>query len=112
MGHTVELRVYDLSQGMARQFSPALLGKSIDGIWHTGVAVFGKEYYFGGGICECDAGNSPYGEPEMIHDMGNTEHTQDAFVSFLTKISSRFTAYTYNLFEHNCNNFSNEVCCS
>jgi hypothetical protein len=38
----VSLRVYDLSRGMARQLSPALLGKQIDGIWHTGVLVYGK----------------------------------------------------------------------
>lgn len=39
---SVTLRVYDLSGGMARQLSPALLGKQIDGIWHTGVLVYGK----------------------------------------------------------------------
>jgi hypothetical protein len=27
-----------------------LLGKQIDGIWHTGIIVYGKEFYFGGGI--------------------------------------------------------------
>ena len=37
---SVTLRVYDLSRGMARQMSPALLGKQIEGIWHTGVLVF------------------------------------------------------------------------
>jgi hypothetical protein len=29
----VELYVYDLSQGLARQLSVQLLGKGIDGIW-------------------------------------------------------------------------------
>lgn len=38
----VSLRVYDLSRGMARQLSPSLLGKQIDGIWHTGLLVYGK----------------------------------------------------------------------
>lgn len=63
MGFKVEVFVYDLSQGMARQMSPALLGKQIDGIWHTGVQVYGTEYYFGGGICQCPAEMSPYGRP-------------------------------------------------
>jgi hypothetical protein len=40
--HPVVLRIYDLSRGMAAQVSPALLGKRIDGIWHTGVLVYGK----------------------------------------------------------------------
>lgn len=42
---TVTLHVYDLSQGMARQLSPAFLGRQIDGIWHTGIEVYGREYY-------------------------------------------------------------------
>lgn len=49
--HKVTLHIYDLSQGMAKVFSPMYLGKQINGIWHTGVVVYGKEYYFGGGIC-------------------------------------------------------------
>ncbi len=32
-GEKVELYVYDLSQGLARQLSVQLLGKGIDGIW-------------------------------------------------------------------------------
>lgn len=62
---TVVLNVYDLShgsflsilevfsqacKGMARQLSPMIIGKQIDGIWHTGVLVFGREFYYGGGM--------------------------------------------------------------
>ena len=46
----VKLHVYDLSKGMAAQFSRQLIGKYIEGIWHTGIVVYGKEFYFGGGI--------------------------------------------------------------
>ena len=46
----VKLLVYDLSRGMASQMSEQFLGQRIDGIWHTGVEVFGNEYFFGGGI--------------------------------------------------------------
>lgn len=68
----VSLYVYDLSMGAAKAMSTALIGKQIgawrraagpgsagelhheclhpDGIWHTGVEVFGQEYFFGGGI--------------------------------------------------------------
>ena len=44
------LEVYDQSHGMATAMSQAILGMRIDGIWHTGVVIFNKEYYFGGGI--------------------------------------------------------------
>jgi hypothetical protein len=46
----VQLVVYDLSRGMATAMSQSILGQQIDGIWHTGIQVFGTEYYFGGGI--------------------------------------------------------------
>jgi hypothetical protein len=46
----VKLNVYDLSQGMAKSMSKSLCGVQIDGIWHTGIVVYGKEFYFGGGI--------------------------------------------------------------
>jgi hypothetical protein len=36
---------------MARSFSPMLIGKVIEGIWHTCLVVYGKEYFYGGGIC-------------------------------------------------------------
>ncbi len=29
---------------MARMMSPQLLGKQIDGIWHTGLVAYGYEY--------------------------------------------------------------------
>lgn len=59
----VKLNMYDLSQGMAKQFSPIFLGKQIDAIWHTGIVVYGKEYYFGGGICAGTPKTTVYGYP-------------------------------------------------
>lgn len=48
-GHkkAVYLRVYDLSDGAARTWSPVLLGKRIEGIWHTGILLSGMEYFYG-----------------------------------------------------------------
>jgi len=46
----VQLAVYDLSRGMAAQLSGRILGQTIEGIWHTGIRVYNKEFYFGGGI--------------------------------------------------------------
>ena len=78
--HSVELYIYDMTQGMAAVMSPILLGKylkiisvykfsarlffcnscfcvtgrRIDGVWHTAVVVFGREYFFGSqGITSC-----------------------------------------------------------
>ena len=40
----VMLAVYDLSRGLAAAMSQAILGEQLEGIWHTGVVVFSKEY--------------------------------------------------------------------
>jgi hypothetical protein len=36
---------------MAKALSPMLLGKQIEGVWHSSLIVYGKEYFYGGGIC-------------------------------------------------------------
>ncbi|CAK4806673.1 unnamed protein product [Aphanomyces euteiches] len=111
MPFPVVLHVYDLTRGMARQMSASLLGRQIEGVWHTGVFVYGKEYFFGGGIQAIHPSFvvSTYGQPVQVVQLGETEVPPEEFASFLQEISPRFTAATYNLLSHNCNNFSNEV---
>ncbi|KAG4921753.1 hypothetical protein AAZX31_18G154900 [Glycine max] len=108
-GCRVTLNVYDLSQGLARQLSMSFLGKAIEGIWHTGVVVYGNEYYFGGGIQHSPAGLTPYGTPLRVVDLGVTHVPKDVFEMYLQEISPRYLPETYSLLTHNCNNFSNEV---
>jgi hypothetical protein len=102
----VTLNVYDLSQGMAKQFSPMILGKTVDGIWHTGIVFRSAEYYFGGGLCADPPGRTPYGAPVDRVDLGRTTKTADEFQAFLRSISPQFTMATYHLLDNNCNNFS------
>ena len=108
-GYKVSLNVYDLSNGLARQLSTSFLGKPIEAIWHTGVVVYGNEYYFGGGIQSSPAGTTPYGRPVRVVDLGVTHVPREVFEDYLRDIASRYTAETYRLLSHNCNNFSNEV---
>ncbi|XP_057437039.1 uncharacterized protein LOC130729337 [Lotus japonicus] len=108
-GHRVTLNVYDLSQGLARQLSTSFLGKAIEGIWHTGVVVYGNEYYFGGGIQHSPAGSTPYGAPLRVVELGVTHVPKDVFEMYLQEISPRYLPETYSLLTHNCNNFSNEI---
>lgn len=44
---TVLLYIYDLSSGIASMMSPMLLGRHIEGIWHTSIVIFGREYFYG-----------------------------------------------------------------
>ncbi|VAI51321.1 unnamed protein product [Triticum turgidum subsp. durum] len=108
-GHKVALNVYDLSNGLARQLSTSFLGKPIEAIWHTGVVVYGNEYFFGGGIQAAPAGATQYGRPVRVVDLGVTHLPREVFEDYLRDIAPRYTAATYSLLTHNCNNFSNEV---
>lgn len=45
---TVLLYIYDLTSGMASVMSQMLLGRHIEGIWHTAVVIYGREYFYGG----------------------------------------------------------------
>ncbi|KAJ3052534.1 hypothetical protein HK097_006100 [Rhizophlyctis rosea] len=107
-GSPVKLYVYDLSQGMARMLSVQLTGRQIDGIWHTSVVVYGKEYYFGQGILVASPG--PYRVLWFWFDMGHTQIPQDVFLEYIDTLRGVWTADKYHLLDNNCNSFSNEVC--
>eukprot|EP00656_Telonema_subtile_P049424 TRINITY_DN6140_c0_g1_i8.p1 TRINITY_DN6140_c0_g1~~TRINITY_DN6140_c0_g1_i8.p1 ORF type:complete len:488 (+),score=121.61 TRINITY_DN6140_c0_g1_i8:117-1580(+) len=108
----VKLYVYDLSMGMARQLSPGLLGREIPAIYHTGIAAYNREFFFGGGIQEAGEPNPMWtSQPGMQHEiieLGETSKTPGEFRAFLGTISHRFTQATYDLMHHNCNNFTDE----
>lgn len=108
-GYPVRIFVYDLSQGMASQFSQQLIGKQVDGIWHTSVIVYEKEYFYGGGVQSDHPKSTPYGQPLREIDMGYTSIPQSTFHDFLNEIAPRFSPDKYDLFKHNCNTFANEV---
>jgi hypothetical protein len=108
----VELALYDLSRGMAFAMSQQILGQRIDGIWHTGIVVYGYEWFFGGGI-QC----LPYGafasqngmQPVQLLFLGDTSKTMIELQSFLQSIRNQFSMATYDLLNNNCNNFSDTV---
>jgi hypothetical protein len=109
----VKLEVYDLSGGMASAMSQQLLGQRIDGIWHTGVLVFNREYYFGGGIQVAQPGQFSREHrmaPVQSLVLGITSKTQSELEVYLWEIGPRFTQSTYDLIRNNCNNFSDVVC--
>ena len=61
--------------GMARQLSMGFLGRQIEGIWHTGIVVYGREYFFGGGIQNLPHSSfvAAYGiQPTRMIELGHT----------------------------------------
>ena len=105
-GYKVIVYQYDLTQGMAKAMSRGLIGKQVDGVWHTGVCVFGKEYYYGGGICVGEPKKTPYGYPVKELDFGYTTKTEADLKAYIKSINNQFTIVTYNILNHNCNHFT------
>ena len=108
----------------------------IAGVWHTAVVVRGMEYFYGGGVQIALAGSTPYGHPVEIIDLGytgaslvhsvlgelahpcsalacmhcrETHVPQEVLDEYITEVRQVFTPQAYNLFQNNCNNFSNEL---
>ncbi|XP_023314419.1 uncharacterized protein LOC106648391 isoform X1 [Trichogramma pretiosum] len=110
-GTTVEVFVYDLTKGTAAMMSQMLIGRHLDGIWHTAVVAYGREYFFGPmGIQSVRPGGTELQEPQRIEKVGQTYLPYSVFYEYINGLgTTKFAPGTYNLFKHNCNNFSDEV---
>ncbi|XP_063704558.1 uncharacterized protein LOC134833978 [Culicoides brevitarsis] len=110
--HTVELYIYDLSQGMATMMSQMLLGRQIDGIYHTAVVVFGREFFYGShGISSITPGTTVLGKPQKKQKIGETFIPYQVFKDYVRGLAeSTFRGACYNLLKHNCNTFSEDLC--
>lgn len=76
---------------------------------HTGIGVYGREYFFGAGIHNVRIGGSPFGKPLEVLELGYTQIPKDVFKEFLQGIASRYSMLNYSLLNRNCNNFTNEA---
>eukprot|EP00759_Apiculatamorpha_spiralis_P001011 PhF_6_TR10391/c0_g1_i2/m.16243 len=105
----VTLFMYDLSQGMAAVMGPALIGKPVEAIWHTGIVINGTEYYFDGGvgIASGPAGRTRFGNPLRRHRLGTTTRSLSEFQEWnRDMMRGRFSPYGYDLLNNNCNHYS------
>ncbi|RMZ75999.1 hypothetical protein DV738_g5193, partial [Chaetothyriales sp. CBS 135597] len=105
----VELYVYDLSGGLARQYSQALIGQHIEAVYHTAIVVNNVEYFFGQGIHRKIPGSTHHGRPMKIVHLGKTHLTPDTIEEYIQSLESVYTPESYDLFLHNCNNFSQDL---
>lgn len=108
---TVEVYIYDLSKGIAAMMSRFVIGRHVEGIWHTAIVVYGREYFFGpSGIQSCRPGGTVLGEPLKVERIGETYLPYSVFFEYISGLgTSTFAPNTYNLFKHNCNSFTDEV---
>lgn len=109
--YPVELYIYDLSGGLARQLSMAFVGRQIDAVYHTSIVIKYPrpiEVFFGQGISITSPGGSHHGRPMEVLPLGNTEVDEETWSALLEDLRSRYTPAAYNLMNFNCNNFSHE----
>lgn len=88
----VELYVYDLSQGLAKQLSAALLGIQIDAVYHTSIVMEGVEYVYDGGIKTVRPGETHLGKPLQIIPLGQTSLPMEIIIDYLESLKSIYTA--------------------
>ena len=76
---TVELAIYDLTMGMAKQMAAPLAGlldgKTGEMVPHTGVRVFGREIVYAGGVLSQPIATVEAGmgrKPNQIERLGTT----------------------------------------
>ena len=84
-----------------------MLGKYYEGIWHTGISVFEEEFYYGSGISHDLPGKTPFGVPTKTLVLGTTELKKEKFLDLLKSSREEWSSEKYNMFEHNCNQFTN-----
>ncbi|GAB7354153.1 hypothetical protein MBLNU459_g4711t1 [Dothideomycetes sp. NU459] len=104
----VQLFVYDLTRGMARLMSRGLLGIQLDAVYHTSLVFGGVEYFFGAGVQTCYPGSTHHGQPMEIVKMGTTELPLEDILAYLESLKDVYSHESYDLFTHNCNNFTND----
>ncbi|XP_047024764.1 uncharacterized protein LOC124633545 isoform X3 [Helicoverpa zea] len=110
-GTPVELYIYDLTNGLASLLSPTILGRQIEGVWHTAIVVYQREFFYGGGgITSCAPGGTQLGAPLRVEHLGDTFVPYAVFGDYIQGLATTtYSPSAYNLLEHNCNHFSEEV---
>ena len=109
--YDVWLYQYDLTNGVGPKICKFMTGIEIEGVWHTSLVVYGKEYFFGGGIQRGYPGYTPYGTPLKKSFFGKTTKTQKEFEDYLdNELDKVYNADTYHIYKNNCNHFTNAIC--
>lgn len=88
----VHLLVYDLSNGLARQMSMALLGFQLDAVYHTSIELDGTEWVYDGGINTIRPGTSHLGQPLQRIHLGKTQLPMEVIIEYVDSLRDIFTA--------------------
>jgi hypothetical protein len=106
----VKLYLYDLSSGAADAMSPWVVGEQLEGIWHSSIVAFGKEYYYARDTVFDDPGSTSFGKPDKVIELGHTLWRRDELHDFVVHdLKPVFHRQTYDVITNNCNHFTDRV---
>jgi thiol-disulfide isomerase/thioredoxin len=77
-------------------------------VYHTAIVIEGIEYFYGAGVQTTYAGSTHHGQPMEVISLGKTNLTLEIILEYLESLKKIYTPEAYDLFLHNCNNFSND----
>jgi desumoylating isopeptidase 1 len=86
-----------------------LIGQQIDAIYHTAIVFNNVEHFFGQGIHRKIPGSTHHGRPMRVVKLGTTDLPVEVIEEYLKSLESIYTPESYDLFLHNCNNFSQDL---
>jgi thiol-disulfide isomerase/thioredoxin len=81
---------------------------STDAVYHTSIVLEGIEYFYGAGVQTAYAGSTHHGQPMEKIKLGRTNLPIGIVLEYLESLKQIYTMEAYDLFLHNCNNFSND----
>jgi len=106
----VLLNLYDITDGLAAQVSPWLLGSKLEAVWHTGIVAFGKEYFFTRDAVFDTPGKTSFGVPKKQVRLGLTLWRQSELHQHIVdELKPVFHRDTYDLVTNNCNHFTDRI---
>ena len=105
-----KLLMYDISGNTTKALSRLLFGRKIEGVWHSAVLVFGREWWYGGNLFRSKPFTTPFGKPVKEIDLGVTFLVDREVHSFVAdRLADKYTENSYDVIENNCNNFSDDL---
>jgi thiol-disulfide isomerase/thioredoxin len=81
---------------------------NIDAVYHTAIVIDNIEYFYGAGVQTAYAGSTHHGQPMEKIRLGRTDLPLEIILEYLDSLKQIYTMEAYDLFLHNCNNFSND----
>lgn len=109
----VQVRVYNIDRWNMSPIAAKALKKNCEAIWHVGVTVFGKEYWYGAIVESQNLTEVDYVfgfGPTHVYNIGKTDLDPEEFDKWVFEDRAReYQVEKYDCFNHNCHHFARDL---